>query len=212
MIDQRAGHDRKIGIREPRKGGQQDLLLLAEVLTAIALPIAQKGSASRFGVLGDRPLQAPRDYQRSVMIARQLFKRWMALHEPLSSTASNSLAPSRGASSIHAREPTPASGRDDADHHIAYTPGRGITTTTVCADRHGAVDPRVTDPSMASEGSTLGAGWRPRQRDVDREVAVTVLMWEEQERLRRRILKRAQGLTRRFATIEAVTRRPRERD
>jgi len=45
-----------------------------------------------------------------------------------------------------------------------------------------------------------------RSRAIDREFVVTVMTWEEQERLRRRILRRVQGLASRFSTDEAVER------
>ena len=43
---------------------------------------------------------------------------------------------------------------------------------------------------------------RMTRRTIDREVVVTMLTWEEQERLRRRILGRVQGLAGRLAGIE----------
>jgi hypothetical protein len=56
---------------------------------------------------------------------------------------------------------------------------------------------------MSPRGTAGIAGdRRTKGRTIDREVVVSMLTWEEQERLRRRILRRVQGLARRFAAME----------
>jgi hypothetical protein len=59
---------------------------------------------------------------------------------------------------------------------------------------------------MSLSGYVMSEDLRDRSRAIDREFVVTMLTWEEQERLRRRILRRVQGLASRFATDEAVQR------
>lgn len=66
---------------------------------------------------------------------------------------------------------------------------------------------------MSPHVAALIAEDQPTQsRAIDREVVVTMLTWEEQERLRRRILRRVQGLASRFATIEEAVPRGRLRE
>jgi hypothetical protein len=57
-------------------------------------------------------------------------------------------------------------------------------------------------PMSPSATADLAEDRRTTRRTIDREVVVTMLTWEEQERLRRRILRRVQGLARRFASFD----------
>jgi hypothetical protein len=58
---------------------------------------------------------------------------------------------------------------------------------------------------MSPRGTAVKAEDRhARSRAIDHEFVVTLLTWEEQQRLRRRILRRVRGLARRFGTAEAV--------
>src|SRR5947209_7881616 len=66
-----------------------------------------------------------------------------------------------------------------------------------------AGDEGIPPVPMSPHGAAVVADDRRTTRlAIDREVVVTMLTWEEQERLRRRILRRVQGLARRFAGFE----------
>ena len=51
MIDQDAGEDRLFGVAESRVGGQQDVLLLAEVALSVGAPISRNASRTSVAVV-----------------------------------------------------------------------------------------------------------------------------------------------------------------
>ncbi len=80
VIDQDARDDRPIEVAKAGVAGEQDLLLLAEVALSISSPVVKKGVACSRGRFLGGALQALRQHQSVVMVARERSESVMALH------------------------------------------------------------------------------------------------------------------------------------